>query len=813
MIQHRPSTRFLSRWLMLLMLVMSTSLAASAIEAYACYTPSNTTLTFYYDNYRNSRPGTTFDLSTGAYPSWLDISDAVTHVVFNSSFANARPTSTQYWFGEMEELISITGMQYLNTSQVTNMSGMFNDCISLTSLDVSHFNTSRVTDMSSMFSSCSIMGLDVSNFDTSKVIDMSWMFSSCSVTALDVSNFNTSKVTNMNHMFSGCSNLTRLDVAVDYGNWNSSNVTNMDYMFNDCSSLTSIDLSQFNTSNVTSMDHMFNGCSSLTSIDLSGFNTAKVTNMNEMFRNCDALTELDLEFIDFNTSKVTSMNYMFAYCDNLVRIYVGSGWSTVAVTTSNNMFKDSYRLYGEKGTTYNASHVDASYAHVDGGPSNPGYMSDKKEAYACYTPSNHTLTFYYDDYRSSRTGTTYDLNTGSNDPAWYTDGINSDVTSVLIASSFADARPTTTYRWFFGMSLLQSIRAINYLNTSSVTNMAYMFYGCNKLTSLDLSNFNTSKVTDMSCMFACEKLTSLDLSSFNTSNVTSMNSMFGACIELTSIDLSSFNTSNVTNMAGMFDYCLGLKTLDLSSFNTSKVTNMVGMFEKCSSLTGLDLSSFNTANVTRMDHMFQECSSLTSLDLSSFNTANVTRMYNMFQECSSLTSLDLSSFNTSNVTNMASMFDYCLGLKTLDLSSFNTSNVTNMSDMFEECYNLQTIYVSNGWSTASVISGNGDKDMFTNSTRLVGGKGTVYDANHVNADYAHIDGGPSNPGYLTDKNAIKRGDVNGDGNVTISDVTALIDLLLGGGTINNPAADCNNDSNVTISDVTALIDFLLGGSW
>jgi hypothetical protein len=130
--------------------------------------------------------------------------------------------------------------------------------------------------------------------------------------------------------------------------------------------------------------------------------------------------------------------------------------------------------------------------------------------------------------------------------------------------------------------------------------------------------------------------------------------------------------------------------------------------------------------------------------------------------------------------------------------------------MFADCTNLRTIYVGSGWSTAAV---NDSQSMFKDATALVGGQGTTYDANHVDKAYAHIDGGPSNPRYFTDKNAALRGDVNGDGNVTISDVTALIDLLLGGGTISSPAADCNGDSHVTISDVTALIDYLLGGSW
>ena len=105
--------------------------------------------------------------------------------------------------------------------------------------------------------------------------------------------------------------------------------------------------------------------------------------------------------------------------------------------------------------------------------------------------------------------------------------------------------------------------------------------------------------------------------------------------------------------------------------------------------------------------------------------------------------------------------------------------------------------------------------MFKDCTSLVGGQGTTYDADHVDAEYAHIDGGTSNPGYFTDKNASLRGDVNGDGNVNISDVTALINYLLSHNTsgVNVAAADCNQDGNVNISDVTALINYLLSHSW
>ena len=98
----------------------------------------------------------------------------------------------------------------------------------------------------------------------------------------------------------------------------------------------------------------------------------------------------------------------------------------------------------------------------------------------------------------------------------------------------------------------------------------------------------------------------------------------------------------------------------------------------------------------------------------------------------------------------------------------------------------------------------------------MGSQGTTWnESNPKDKTYAHIDGGPSNPGYFTDKNAALRGDVNGDGSVSISDVTALIDYLLTGNAsgISLSGADTNQDSSINISDVTVLIDYLLSGSW
>ena len=234
------------------------------------------------------------------------------------------------------------------------------------------------------------------------------------------------------------------------------------------------------------------------------------------------------------------------------------------------------------------------------------------------------------------------------------------------------------------------------INTSKVTSMERMFYGCQALNSLDLSRFNTANVTSMSSMFfGCKALNSLDLSSFDTAKVTNMGDMFYGCTALKSLDLSSFNTANVTTMGFMFFNCTALESLDLSRFNTANVTSMSFMFYYCMALESLDLSRFNTEKVKYMNEMFHMCQALNSLNLSSFNTANVTEMGSMFFSCKALNSLDLSSFDTAKVTDMSGMFRDCKALNSLDLSSFNTANVTNMNNMFNDCQALESLDIRN----------------------------------------------------------------------------------------------------------------------
>lgn len=281
------------------------------------------------------------------------------------------------------------------------------------------------------------------------------------------------------------------------------------------------------------------------------------------------------------------------------------------------------------------------------------------EAYAVFDSTTGTLTFKYD---AAKPEGAYEMNEDYAVPGWY-DVVN-DIKKIVFEPSFADARPTSCQYWFFNYRG-EEIEGLEYLNTSEVTNMVYMFSSCYSLKKLDVSKFNTGKVTNFKCMFSdCGSLTSLDVSSFNTENVTNMEKMFFLCKSLTSLDLSNFNTKNVTNMNKMFDMCFNITSIKLSKFNTSNVTDMGSMFGECNSLSSIDVTNFNTSNVEEMSWMFSECKSLTTLDLSSFNTEKVTRMRNMFGFCSSLTTIYASEkFVTNNVTESYQMFGGCKALK------------------------------------------------------------------------------------------------------------------------------------------------------
>ena len=281
-----------------------------------------------------------------------------------NSFDTSNVVNMHFMFGGSGA--AALDLSNFDTSNVTNMQAMFFGS-EATTINLSSFDTSNVTDMSGMFIQSQATILDLSSFDTSKVTDMSGMFRESQATTLDLSNFNTSNVTNMEDMFSD-SQATSLDLS----NFNTNKVLKMGQMFYN-SNATTLDLSSFDTSNVTSMSGMF-WQSKATSINLSSFNTSKVTTMVRMFSDSQATT---LDLSNFDTSNVINMGGMFGNATNLKSIYASNKFNTDKVTNSAYMFYNCTSLVGSLGTAYDSSHIDKTYARIDGGTSSPGYFTAK----------------------------------------------------------------------------------------------------------------------------------------------------------------------------------------------------------------------------------------------------------------------------------------------------------------------------------------------------------------------------------------------------------------------------------------------------
>ena len=609
---------------------------AFAQESYAVFDEATNTLTFKHDT---NKPTGAFALNEGYNaPGWyksngyVSNANTIEKVVFDASFANARPTSCCKWFFGCTDLTTIEGIEYLNTENVTEMSGMFCGCKALTMLDVSKFDTKNVQSMSSMFWGChALTTLDISNFDTQNVTEMSGMFDGCSaLTTIYASDkFVTTACKYDYNMFKGCTNLVG---AVPYDEYNigkeMANYTTG--YFTDIASKIAESYAVFNeATNTLTFKHDTNKPAGAFALNEDGklpgwykgnfnednqniikkvvfdasFANARPTSCNEWFYGCTDLTTIEgIEYL--NTENVTSMFLMFNGCSSLTTLNL-SNFDTQNVTNMSHMFYDCSAL-----TTLDVSNFDTQ-----------------------------------------------------------------NVTDM--SGMFSNCSALTTLD-------------VSKFNTQNVTNLSCMFSGCRTLTTLNVSNFDTKNVMIMNNMFdGCYTLTTLDVSNFDTKNVTNMYAMFSGCDYLETLDLSNFNTQNVTDMRWMFSNCRVLTTLDVSNFNTQNVTDMSGMFSDCSALTTLDVSNLNTQNVTDMSYMFFYCSAITTLDIANFDTKNVTDMSYMFNDCSALKTLDVSNFDTQNVTDMSWMFYDCKALTTIYTSDkFVTTACEKDKNMFADCTNL-----------------------------------------------------------------------------------------------------------------------------
>ena len=368
------------------------------------------------------------------------------------------------------------------------------------------------------------------------------------------------------------------------------------------------------------------------------------------------------------------------------------------------------------------------------------YASLLYPAYAVFEGSTGTLTF---KCSPSKPEGAYDLNRD-----W--SAINKKIKKVVFDASFANARPTSCYMWFYGCENLTTIEGFEYFNTENVTNMRDMFGYCTSLKSLDLTNFNTENVTDMYYMFAsCTSLESLDLTNFNTAKVTNMTAMFHKCSALKTIYASNkFVTDQVTEGTGMFSDCLNLKDYTSSKEDptyancgpTGYFTYGRGyaMFDNATETLTFSYKGFKPEGAYELNEGGGNTPEWISKNSyvkkvvfdASFANARPTSCFSWFRGCENLTTIEgIEYLNTENVENMSSMFRDCYALESLDLSSFNTAKVTSMSRMFYICKALTTIYASDKFVTNKVTNGN---DMFYGCEKLNG-----YDGSKTNYKYAN----------------------------------------------------------------------------
>ena len=393
--------------------------------AYCVYDPGTYTLTFCYDDcYDDCTTGYVYtDLTRKkAGDQWGAHRADIKKVVFNSSFANARPTSTAHWFNGCTSLTTISGLKYLDTSEVTSMYAMFNGCSVIKTIDVSKFDTSKVKNMGYMFNSCPVLtSLDLKSFDTGSVTNMNYMFNSCqAIQTIEVgSGWDTSKVTASTRMLNGCKKIMGSDASRYDENSTDKSAAHtgergyltgtkrayavyedgvLSFYYDNAMGRRTGDIypyliraksgdlwgahktevtkvvfhSSFAQTHPGSLYHWFNGFKLLTTISgIQYLNTSDVTTMSTMFNGCKALTSLDLS--GFDTGKVNYMGYMFNSCTKLKTIYVSDGWTTGKLRSSGNMSYGCKALVGGDGTKYDAGYIDATKAYAGNG----GYLTYK----------------------------------------------------------------------------------------------------------------------------------------------------------------------------------------------------------------------------------------------------------------------------------------------------------------------------------------------------------------------------------------------------------------------------------------------------
>lgn len=540
----------------------------------------------------------------------------------------------------------------------------------------------------------------------------SWFRGFSQLKTVDLSNVtNNSRIDDVSSMFEGCSSLKEMDLSslILLGMSEQCRIENL---FKNCTSLKTIYVPE-------GWSHLSSGASYNVLENapvVGGFGTDNLISNNyssELYFRIDKGNEhqgvlTPITYVQYHDEsgnvqgEPIPYKYGISYEKNLPEGY--SGWKLLPGAPSEN---DELAFFDDEDKQYITYDTNSPFDYID---LYPAGKEQEKHAFAVFDRNGKTLRFYNRPEVPNVGDTMFD---------------GTDVTAIYTSDKFEDVIFNGYAPWGNSNGNAYYVEKVSVVDKGiKPVSIAYWFSMFSNLKECDLSNLNTSRLTNMDGTFSFSRT-------------------------LTKVVFGNFDASKVTNMSMMFSGCTALKDLDLSGFITEDVENMMQMFNNCSGLTSLDLSGFSTSKVTSMQQMFSGCTGLTKLDLSNFNTDRVSNLNQLFYNCTKLLDLNLSGFNTSSVTQMAQMFYNCSSLKELDLSSFNVTNVTNMMQTFYNCCSIEKIYVSNDdWNTTSVTSYN---NIFYQCLSIVGGAGsdwTVLGPYYYTKTYARIDKADA-PGFFT----------------------------------------------------------------
>ena len=367
------------------------------------------------------------------------------------------------------------------------------------------------------------------------------------------------------------------------------------------------------------------------------------------FNGFENATSINLKNLD--TSRDTNMNKMFAYCKGLTKLDV-SGLDTSQVTDMDAMFAVCINLTNIPVSNFNTSKVKDMHSMFD----------------SCFKLQSLDLSMF---------------DTANVTDFGYMFSGDKVMSTLHLTDNFVTERAKDISGIFNGCEKLSNINVSNW-NVSNVTSMEQAFANNFLLKSLDLSNWDMSNCENSQMMFYNDTaLTSIgNTNNWSVSKITTTHSMFEGCSKLQSLDTSKWVFSNLTNADSMFNNCQSLTKLDVSNWGMGKNIHFGFMFNYCFALSTLDVSKWDTSSANNFNSMFSECRNLTNLDVSNWKTSNVTQAVNTFLNCKKLTKVAVENWDMSNVEDLGGMFAYCSGITSLDISKWNAPKLIEINNTF-----------------------------------------------------------------------------------------------------------------------------------